>query len=106
MDDQIIKTVQGEIIKQDEGVQILEINDCTRQDINENSKRLIQKMKQKLSNNSFERQIFQKHCLTLVTCTECKANYGAKQFKFWVLGQNKQIYAPDYPGTGCCCTIL
>jgi len=115
MDDQIIKTAQGEVLKQDEGDQIIEINDCSNDDINQNSKRLIEKTKQEFndgnSSNNYERQIFQKHCLTLITCTECEATYQTKEFKFWVLGQSKEIYSPDYPGGGCCgccccCTIL
>jgi len=104
----VIKIAQGEILKQDEGAQINEINDCSHDDINQNSKRLIQKTRQEY-NNSYERQLFQKHCLNLITCTECEATYQAKEFKFWVLGQNKEIYAPDYPGggcCGCCCTVI
>ena len=115
MPDELIKTAQGEVLKQDEGDQIIEINDCSNDDINQNSKRLIEKTKQEFndgnSSNNYERQIFQKHCLTLITCTECEATYQTKEFKFWVLGQSKEIYSPDYPGGGCCgccccCTIL
>jgi len=111
MDDQIIKTAQGEVIKQDEGGQIQEINDCSHNDVNQNSKRLIQQHKQQFNNgngNLSERQIFQKHSLSLITCSQCEATFETKEFKFWVLGQNKEIYAPDYPGGGCCgcCTIL
>ncbi len=54
--DEIIKTVQGEVLKQDEGVQILPINDCSKEEINQNSTRLIQKASQAYSN---ERQILQ-----------------------------------------------
>jgi hypothetical protein len=101
--DELIKTAQGEVLKQDEGAQINEINDCSHDDINQNSKRLIQKTRQEFnSGNNHKRQLFQKHCLTLITCTECEAIYQTNKFKFWVLGQNKEIYAPDYPGGGCC----
>ena len=65
MPDELIKTAQGEVLKQDEGAQIIEINDCSNDDINQNSKRLIQKTKQEY-NNLYERQLFQKHCLTLI----------------------------------------
>lgn len=48
--DEIIKTVQGEVLKQDEGVQILPIDDCSKEEINQNSARLIQKANQAYSN--------------------------------------------------------
>lgn len=43
MPDELIKTVKGEILYQDEGVQLLPIEDSDSVDIVENTKRLIQK---------------------------------------------------------------
>lgn len=47
--DELIKTVKGEILFQDEGVQLLPIQDSDNVDIVENTRRLIQKSTQAYS---------------------------------------------------------
>jgi len=42
----MVDNALGEILQQDEGVQILPISDCSRDEINQNSKRLIQQAAQ------------------------------------------------------------
>lgn len=44
--DELLKNVKGEILHQDEGVQILPIEDSDNTDVIENSRRLIQKANQ------------------------------------------------------------
>ncbi len=46
MPDEMVDNALGEILQQDEGFQILPISDCSRDEINQNSKRLIQQAAQ------------------------------------------------------------
>ena len=100
--DHLIATVKGEILMQDEGVQLMPITDSDNSDVVENSSRLIQKSYQSYSS---ERRILQKHVLNCVTCAECQLAYEGQEYKFWVYGEQKKVHFPNYPG-GCCCTIL
>ena len=56
MPDELIENAAGEILHQDEGVQILPISDCSKDDINQNSRRLIQQAAQQYL---AERQVLQ-----------------------------------------------
>jgi len=49
----------------------------------------------------------QRHCLRAVPVTECRYHWKDKQYKFWVYGIEKTVYAPDYPHKYCWgCVIL
>ncbi len=56
--DELISKVSGEKVFQDEGMQIVPINDSQHQDINDNSYRLIQKAYQAYSQEKRILQVF------------------------------------------------
>lgn len=100
--DELIGTVKGEILASNEGKQLAPISDSDDKDISQNSGRLLQKASQGYVQ---ERRVIQRHVLNCVVCSECELEYEDKKYKFWVYGEERKIYMPEYPG-GCCCTIL
>ena len=100
--DELIQTVKGEILGENEGKQIAPMSDSDSKDIADNSLRLIQKMNQAYDQ---ERRVLQRHRLVCVTCAECSMEYNGQNTKFWVYGEERKVYCPEYPG-GCSCTII
>jgi hypothetical protein len=100
--DELIETVEGEILGANEGKQIPPISDSDSKDVVENSIRLIQKANQGYAQ---ERRVIQRHKLVCVTCAECAIEHNGQNIKFWVYGKERNVYCPEYPG-GCCCTII
>ena len=103
MPDHLVKGGAGEILCQNEGAQLMPIQDCDSNDLNENSLRLIQKAVQAYA---AEKQLLQRHVLKSISVTECQVTYETQQFKFWVVGQDQTVHCPEYPSSGCCCTII
>jgi hypothetical protein len=100
--DEIINQAVGEMLVQNEGVQLSPITDSDNTDVNSNSSRLIQKSLQAYSQ---EKRLLQRHELVCVSCNACEVVYNNEMYKFWVLGNSRTVYCPNYPGN-CCCTIL
>ncbi len=95
--DEILNKVQVEDIKKDESIEQLQpIDDCCDDDINQHSRLLIYRSSFKYAN---EKKLIQQHILTLINWCKCTAIYENKPFKFWILGLNKKIYSPNYPGS-------
>ncbi|XP_061864232.1 protein SSUH2 homolog isoform X2 [Colius striatus] len=47
----------------------------------------------------------QKHAVELIPLTKAEYDWKGKGYSFYVFGNEKQVYAEDYPGK-CCCAIL
>ena len=100
MPDELVKAGHGEILCQNEGVQLMPIQDCDSNDLNQNSLRLIQKAVQAYAG---EKQLLQRHVLKSISVCECECVYETSQFKFWIVGQDQVVQCPEYPGSSCCC---
>lgn len=101
--DELLQTVKGENLGENEGKQVPPMMDSDNKDIVENSIRLVQNANQVYVK---EKRVIQRHKLVCFTCTECTIEYNGKEFKFWVYGQERKVYCPEYPGGCCCCCSI
>lgn len=100
--DQIVESNAGEILLQCEGRQVVPVQDCESNDLNQNSLRLIQKAAQAYNQ---ENQLLQRHALKAISVVECTIVYETQPYKAWIIGSDKRVHWPNYPSK-CCCTIL
>lgn len=102
--DELVKDVSGLIAFQETNMMVWPLNHFPQADINEASKNLIQKH---ASNFPTERILQQRHSLRIIPVADVKYEWNDTVSNFFVYGEERKIYAPNYPQT-CCwgCTIL
>ncbi|KAL4226035.1 Protein ssuh2 [Mactra antiquata] len=104
MPDDLVKAVEGEVVFEDIQSAVLPLTSFPVQEINEQSKKMIESHK---NNWSSERIHKQRQTLRGVPVTEVRYEWKNKERRFWVYGNERKVYAPDYPDTCCCgCSIL
>lgn len=105
--DHLIRNVKGGVLFEQTSELVRPIDNFFESEINSASNRLVQS-----HNTSWpaERILKQKHQLRSVPVHECHFDYKGKPGRFWVYGNQKDVYTSDYPHTccccRCCCTIL
>ena len=100
--DELVKDHPGDLLVQMEGAQLMPIQDCESNDLNQNSLRLIQKAAQAYNQ---ENQLLQRHKLRAISVVECTCVYNTEPFRVWIVGQDQYVHCPDFPSK-CSCTIL
>jgi len=104
MPDELVRTVEGEQIFQQTQLQVNPLMAFPVKAVNDNSHRLIEE--EKVGHPS-ERQINQRQTLRAVPVTQIDYKFKDTVSKFFVYGNERKVYSPDYPQQ-CCwgCNIL
>ncbi|XP_013400639.1 protein SSUH2 homolog isoform X2 [Lingula anatina] len=104
MPDELVRDVGGIIIFEQVLPQVWPVTQYPVPQINQNSVALVEKHSRAFPN---ERQLMQKQELRAVPVSEVNYTWKEVNTRFWVYGNERQVYAPDYPQQ-CCwgCEIL
>lgn len=104
MPDHLIRDVGGVIVFEQTLDQVWPINAYPVQLVNENSIRLVEKHRQCFPS---QRQLKQRHNLRVVPVSEVRYSWKDVEDRYWVYGNEMQVYAPTYPQQ-CCwgCQII
>ncbi|XP_070549992.1 protein SSUH2 homolog [Ptychodera flava] len=96
----LVRDVEGENLYSIEGDMVNPITTFPVQDINDISRKLVEKHRTKWTS---ERILKQKHGLRGVPVSEASYTWKEKPGKFWVYGYEHKVYFPKYPHNCCCC---
>lgn len=104
MPDELVRKVGGDIIFEDTRYLVEPIVSYPAKEVNDNSQRLVAAHKR---NWPAERILQQRQTLRGVPVTEVEYKWDDIKTRFWVYGNERKVYAPDYPHQ-CCwgCEIL
>ncbi|XP_046577132.1 protein SSUH2 homolog isoform X1 [Haliotis rubra] len=104
MPDELVKDVSGTAIFEQTLMPVWPITSYFVREINENSIRLVNQHKGGFPG---ARQLMQRQVLRGVPVTEVHYSWKDVTTRFWVYGNERKVYSPDYPQQ-CCwgCTIL
>ncbi|KAH3860369.1 hypothetical protein DPMN_023267 [Dreissena polymorpha] len=73
-------------------------------EINQNSVKLVQTHRTKWPNEMIHKQ---RQTLRGVPVTEVHFTWENQNFRYWIYGSERRVYAPDYPQQCCCgCTLI
>ncbi|XP_076468951.1 protein SSUH2 homolog [Babylonia areolata] len=105
MPDELIRDVGGKPVFEQTLPKVWPITSYPVNDVNDNSQRLVALHQETYKT---KRTLMQRQILRAVPVTETEWDWSdLKNMKFWVYGNEKRVYCPDYPHT-CCwgCVIL
>lgn len=104
MPDELIRTVGGTVVFQDQQQQVWPITSYPVPEINNNSQRLVASHRGQWPS---ERILNQRQTLRGVPVTEVAYTWDDVSTRYWVYGNERRVYAPDYPQQCCCgCSVL
>lgn len=96
----LIKNVQGDVIFEQSHSRVSPIADFLEAEVNVQSPRFVE---EHATTWKSERILQQRHRIRSVPVHECYFDFKEKSGRFWVFGQECEVYTKDYPHTCCCC---
>lgn len=104
MPDELVREVGGKLVFEDVKPMVWPIVSYPVKEVNDNSVRLVNMHR---GNWPSERILSQRQRLRGVPVTEVKYKWEEHSTRYWVYGNERKVYAPDYPQQCCCgCEIL
>lgn len=104
MPDELVRQVGGKIVFEDVKPMVWPIISYPVPEINNNSQRLVNAHRGQWPS---ERILNQRQTLRGVPVTEVHWTWDNSNLRFWVYGNERRVYCPDYPHQCCCgCEIL
>ena len=102
--DELIKGVSGKTVFEQSAPRVGAIVGYKINEINQNSGALVQKHATAFPT---ERLLYQRQQLRAVPVTQIDGIWNDVKFTFWIYGDEKKVYFPDYPNQ-CCwnCSII
>ncbi|XP_013420748.1 protein SSUH2 homolog [Lingula anatina] len=96
--------VQGFIIFEQTSPRVWPISQFPERELCRNSQRLCDEHNAKFQDATI---LMQRHQLQSVPVSQWKYEWNGGEYSFWVYGNDRKVYAPDYPQKCCwCCQIL